>query len=62
MARPAAKRRLKTFHASVQVMRVEEWFVEAEDEAEARALLESGGGHRGQVGECIYFEIDKLID
>jgi hypothetical protein len=61
MARPATKRKLKPFHATMQT-RVEEWFVEAEDEAQARALLESGAGQRIQIGECIHFEIDDLID
>ncbi len=60
--RPAAKPRLKAFHASVQVTRVEEWFVEAETAEEARQLLESGRGQRCQIGECLHFEIDKLID
>jgi hypothetical protein len=46
----------------MQVTRVEEWFVEAEDEAQARALLESGAGQRIRIGECIHFEIDDLID
>jgi hypothetical protein len=62
MARPATKRKLKPFHATMQVTRVEEWFVEAEDETQARALLESGAGQRIQIGECIHFEIDDLID
>lgn len=62
MVRPATKRKLKIFHAMVQVTRSEEWFVEAETAEEARALLEEGGGHRGQVGACIHYEIDKMID
>jgi hypothetical protein len=49
-------------HATVQVTRIEEWFVDAQSAEEARALLENGGGHRGQVGECVRFEIDKLDD
>ena len=40
MARQKHKR--KTFHASVQVTRIEDWCVEAESEEEARALLASG--------------------
>lgn len=60
MARPATKRKLKLFHATVQVTRVEEWFVEADSEQAARALLESGGGQRTAVGECVNFEIDGV--
>jgi len=62
--RPAAKPKpqRRVFHAIVQVTRTEEWFVEAETENEARALLESGGGQRAQIGECTHFEIGKLID
>lgn len=62
MARFATNRQPKIFHATMRVTRVEEWFVEAESAEQARAVLENGGGHRGQVGECIHFEIDKLID
>jgi hypothetical protein len=60
MVRPATKQKRKTFHATMQVIRTEEWFVEAENEEEARALIESGLGHRSQVGECLHIEIDKL--
>ncbi len=59
---PATKPKPKVFHASVQVTRVEEWFVEAETAEEARRLLEGGHGQRSQVGECLHFEIDNLID
>jgi hypothetical protein len=62
MARSAAKPKRKLFYATIQATRVEEWFVEAENAEEARALLESGGGHRAQVGQCVHFEIDKLSD
>jgi hypothetical protein len=58
--RSATKRKLKTFHATVQVTRVEEWFVEADSEEAARTLLENGGGHRVGVGECMHFEIDRV--
>jgi hypothetical protein len=60
--RSAAKRKTRVFHATVQVTRTEEWFVEAETAEEARTLIESGGGHRSQVGECAHFEISKLSD
>jgi hypothetical protein len=62
MARPARKPKLKPFHGVMQVTRIEEWFVEAESEDQARALLENGAGQRIQVGECIHFEIERLID
>jgi hypothetical protein len=62
MARAATKRQRKLFYATMQVTRVEEWFVEAENVEEARTLLESGGGQRAQVGQCVHFEIDKLSD
>jgi hypothetical protein len=52
----------KTFHASVQVTRMEEWSVEARSAEEARELLEQGRGYRARVGDCIHFEIDKLTD
>jgi hypothetical protein len=63
---PAAKRKPeskpKVFHATVQVTRTEEWFVEAATAEEARKLLERGHSQRLQVGECTHFEIGKLID
>ena len=60
--RSVAKRKLKTFHGILRVTRVEEWFVEAESDAEARALLERGEGHRSHVGECVQIEFEKLAD
>jgi hypothetical protein len=62
VVRPLTHGQRRTFHATVQVRRIEEWFVEARSAEEARALLENGGGHRGHVGECVHFEIDKLHD
>jgi hypothetical protein len=50
----------KTFHATVHVTRVEEWFVEAESEAEARELLATGQGHRSCVGDCINVDIERV--
>jgi hypothetical protein len=60
--RSVAKRRLKTFHGTLRVTRIEEWFVEADSEAEARALLERGEGNRAHIGECIQIELEKVID
>jgi hypothetical protein len=51
------KKRRKTFHASVQVTRIEDWCVEAESEEEARALLASGAGERCSAGDCVYVEV-----
>jgi hypothetical protein len=62
MARAATKPKRKLFYATIHVTRVEEWFVEAENADEAHALLESGAGHRAQVGQSVHFEIDKLSD
>ena len=61
-ARPAAKPRRRTFHATVEVTRLEEWFVEAATAEEARALLEAGHGQRAQIGECTHLEISRLSD
>jgi hypothetical protein len=52
----------KIFHASMHVTRVEEWFVEAQTKEEARKLLESGGGHRSHVGECVQIEFAEISE
>jgi len=54
------KPKLKTFHATVQVTRTEQWYVEAATVEEARALLAAGQGHRSSIGDCLHFEIDRL--
>ena len=59
MAR-TTKSKLKTFHATMHVVRTEEWTVEAETAEEARALLASGFGHRCGAGECVNAEIELL--
>ena len=56
------KPKLKMFHATVQVTRVEEWCVEAETAEEARELLASGCGHRTHIGECMHVEIERIQD
>jgi hypothetical protein len=58
----AAKRKRKTFYASVHVTRIEEWCVEAATADEARALLARGDGERCQVGECVHLEIQTVSD
>jgi hypothetical protein len=54
------KSKLKTFHATVQVTRVEEWFVEAETAEEARERLAAGEGHRSHVGDCVDVDIERV--
>lgn len=56
------KKKLKTFHASVAVTRIEDWCVEAETEQEARALLASGQGERLAIGDRVYLEVADLSD
>jgi hypothetical protein len=60
MAVPALKRKLRTFHATMHVVRTEEWCVEAETAEEARILLASGDGYRCHVGECLHVEVDGV--
>ncbi|MGN6749476.1 MAG: hypothetical protein ACTHJS_12865 [Xanthobacteraceae bacterium] len=59
-ATPDTKPRL--FHARMLVTRVEEWCVEAQTEAQARALLAAGAGHRCAPGESVQVEIESLLD
>jgi len=54
------KPKLKTFHATVHVTRVEEWFVEAESAQQARELLAAGEGHRSHVGDCVNLDIERV--
>jgi hypothetical protein len=56
----AKKPRLKTFHATMHVVRIEEWCVEAETAEEARALLAAGEGHRCSAGDCLNIQLDAL--
>jgi hypothetical protein len=60
MAVAAQKTMLKTFHATMQVTRIEEWCVEAESADEARALLASGQGHRCRLGDCLDVELQNI--
>ena len=54
------KPKLKMFHATVHVTRVEEWCVEAESEEEARELLASGDGFRTSIGDCVNVEVERV--
>jgi hypothetical protein len=62
MARAATNKKLRLFHASMHVTRVEEWCVEAESAEEARQILASGGGHRCHLGDCLHAEVGALLD
>jgi len=57
MARSAAKRKPKLFHATMHVTRTEQWCVEADSAEDARELLASGQGHRCDAGECLHAEV-----
>jgi hypothetical protein len=56
------KPKLKTFHATVHVTRVEEWCVEAETAEEARDLLAAGEGYRCQIDDCLSIEVERVED
>lgn len=62
MVANARKKGTRLFHASMQVLRMEKWCVEAESADEARALLASGAGHRCTPGESLHVEFGHLID
>ena len=51
---------LKTFHATVQVTRTEQWCVEADSAEHAHELLASGAGYRCEIGECINVEVERV--
>jgi hypothetical protein len=55
-------KKTKTFHATMQVTRLEEWCVEAETPEEARELLENGRGQWCSPGECIHVELEELLE
>lgn len=60
MSAAAKKTRLKTFHATMVVTRLEEWCVDAETPDEAKALLAAGEGHRCQIGDCLHVELERI--
>ena len=62
MPATAKNKKLRLFHGTMQVMRLEEWCVEAESAEEAQALLASGAGHRCTQGEKLHVEFDHLLD
>ena len=54
--------RLRTFHATMLVTRVEQWWVEAESAEEAQELFASGQGHHAAVGERVHVELGTMSD
>ena len=61
-SQPKLRMQPRLFHARMLVTRVEEWCVEAETPAEARALLASGAGHRCSPGESVQIELESLLE
>jgi hypothetical protein len=65
---PALARKLdpkptfRTYHATVLVTRLEEWWVEAETAEEAQALLAAGEGHHSALGERVHIELAEVLD
>ena len=54
------KTKTQTYHATMHVTRAEEWCVEAKSPEEAKALLESGEGHRCSLGEIFCVELSEM--
>ncbi len=57
-----SKKKRKTFHASLQVTRIEDWCVQAESAEQARALLASGEGERCRIGDCVFVEVGDVSE
>jgi hypothetical protein len=62
MSVEAKKTRLRTFHATLAVTRLEEWCVDANSAEEAEALLAAGQGHRCHLGDCVHVELQQIED
>jgi hypothetical protein len=60
MARAASRPKLRLFHATMHVVRLEEWCVETETPEQARALFAAGAGHRCTAGECLSADLETL--
>jgi hypothetical protein len=60
MNAPFQKAKLKTFHATMHVLRVEEWCVDAETAEEAQALFDSGQGHRCSTGDSLHAQVAEI--
>ena len=52
--------KLRPYHATMLVTRAERRCVEAKSPEEAKALLESGEGHRCSLGEIFCFELGEI--
>jgi len=62
MSAAKEKPRIKTFHATMAVTRLEEWCVEASTAEEAKALLAAGQGHRCHLGDCLHLDLQRMDD
>jgi hypothetical protein len=62
MPSPARKRKVKMFHATMHVVRTEEWCVEAETAEQARQLLATGAGHRCHLGDRLHSEVQEILE
>ena len=60
--RQRRKPKLKTFHATMRVVRTEQWWVEAETADEARAILAAGEGHHSSHGQLVDVELEAMLD
>jgi hypothetical protein len=54
--------KLRTFHATMLVTRVEQWWIEAASAEEARELFASGQGHHAALGERVQVELSVMSD
>jgi hypothetical protein len=54
--------KLRTFHATMLVTRVEQWWIEAASAEEAQELFASGQGHRASLGERVHVELGMISD
>jgi hypothetical protein len=54
--------KLRTFHATMLVTRVEQWWVEAANAEEAQELFASGQGHHAALGERVHVELGVMSD
>jgi len=62
LKRQSQQPKLRTFHATMLVTRVEQWWVEAESAEEAQELFASGQGHHAAVGERVHVELGTMSD
>jgi hypothetical protein len=54
--------KLRTFHATMLVTRVEQWWVEAASAEEAQERFASGEGHHAALGERVHVELGVMSD